>query len=98
VLEFCNDRPETLLALAQGHGALFNALFQIAAEPSVSFEGQPQHSNQDHVEKCLKDKHQQFHDVCRAFNEERPAWWQQEERGRSSAEDNTRKAGTQSAD
>jgi hypothetical protein len=36
VLEFRNDRPETLLALAQRHSALLNALFQIAYRSRVN--------------------------------------------------------------
>src|SRR5262249_19976654 len=38
VLEFRNDRYETILALAQRRAALFNALFQIAAKLPVLFK------------------------------------------------------------
>src|SRR5262249_955297 len=47
-----------------------------------------------HGEGCLRVKLIWQH----PFHEERPAWWQQEERGESSAGDNTKKAGTKTAD
>jgi hypothetical protein len=79
-----------LLAVAQRHALLFQLLVKL----SVAFDGQVHPGNEDHIEKCLEDKYQDFHLVFRVFHVERPTGRQQEERGRSSADDNTEKAAT----
>ncbi len=81
MLKLRNHNFKTLSALAQRSAALFNTLFQSAAKLPVLFEAQANPGNEEHVEKCLNDKHQKFQHICRAFNVERPVWRQQEERG-----------------
>jgi hypothetical protein len=84
--------------LGEFRAALLNAVFQLAAEPSVAFNGKAHPSYEDHRGKSRQNKQQQGEHFAWMLNVKRPAGRQHEKISRGSAEDDAKKASSEAAD
>jgi hypothetical protein len=94
VLELCNDTREAVLPVAESR----SVLFQLSVDALMAFDGVAHAPNDDYDGKCNQYKQQGSEQVRQIFNVERKAGRQYEERRRSDAKQEAKKACTKPAD